>query len=147
MSLRHRNKSTIRDIIADGLELKMTIRELSLKEVITNSSGEKFIINMYNLFEKYYELLLEHTSIAVLSDEEYMKYRFQPKRLAKDLYGNQDLYYLLLRLNHVYSIINFDFTEVRVFNTDIKTLLNEIIVMESEDYVDNEMSILKKINE
>jgi hypothetical protein len=54
---------------------------------------------------------------------------------------------MLLRLNYVYSIINFDFTEVRVFKTTITSLLNEIMVMESEDYTDNEVAILKKINE
>ena len=147
MTLRHSNKSTIQDVIQNGLELKMTIKDLTFKEVITNSSGEMFVVNMYNLYEKYYELLLEHTTIAVLSNEEYLRYRLQPKRLAHDLYGNQDLYYLLLRLNHVYSIINFDFTEVRVFTSEIINLLNEIMVMESEDFIDNEMSVLKKINE
>jgi len=147
MALRHRNKSTIQDVIENGLELKMTIKDLAFKEVITNSSGEMFVVNMYNLYEKYYELLLEHSTIAVLSNEEYKRYRLQPKRLAHDLYGNQDLYYLLLRLNHVYSIINFDFTEVRVFTSEIINLLNEIMVMESEDFIDNEMSVLKKINE
>lgn len=147
MSLRHRNKSTIREVIEDGLELKMTIKDLSLKEVITNSSGEKFVINMYNLYEKYYELLLEHTTLVTLSEEEYNRYRFKPKLLAKDLYGNQEIYYLLLRLNHIYSVINFDFTEMRVFNADITNLLNEIIVLESDEYTDNEISILKKINE
>ena len=144
---RYKNKSTIQDVIENGLALKLTIKDLAFKEVITNSAGEMFVINMYNLYEKYYELLLEHTTIAVLSDEEYRKYRFQPKLLAHDLYGNQDLYYLLLRLNHIYSVINFDFTEVRVFNTEVISLLNEIMVMESEDFIDNEMSVLKKINE
>lgn len=147
MSLRHRNKSTIQSIIEDGKELKMTIKDLSLKEVITNSSGEMFVVNMYNLYEKYYELLLEHTVIVTLSDLDYQKYRFKPKLLSKDLYGTTELHYMLLRLNYVYSVINFDFNEIRVFNADIKQLLNEIMVMESEDYIDNEMAVLKKINE
>lgn len=147
MSLRHRNKSTIKSIIEDGKELKMTIKDLSLKEVITNSSGEMFVVNMFNLYEKYYELLLEHTVIVTLSDLDYKKYRFKPKLLSKDLYGTTELHYMLLRLNYVYSVINFDFTEIRVFTADIKQLLNEIMVMESEDYTDNEIAVLKKINE
>ena len=143
----YRNKSTIQSIIDEGLDLKMTMNDLCFREVMTNSSGEMFIINMYNLYEKYYELLLEHTTTVTLSDEEYRKYRFQPKRLARDLYGNQDIYYLLLRVNHIYSVINFDFTEMKVFNSNIVQLLNEIIVLESEDYIDNEMTIIRKINE
>ena len=143
----YRNKSTIQSIIDEGLDLKMTMNDLCFREVMTNSSGEMFVINMYNLYEKYYELLLEHTTTVTLSDEEYRKYRFQPKRLARDLYGNQDIYYLLLRVNHIYSVINFDFTEMKVFNSNIIQLLNEIIVLESEDYIDNEMTVIKKINE
>ena len=147
MDPRYKNRSTIQSIIEDGKELKMTIKDLSLKEVITNSSGEMFVVNMYNLYEKYYELLLEHTTLVTLSDEDYMKYRFKPKLLSKDLYGTVELHYMLLRLNHVYSVINFDFTEMRVFNANIKQLLNEIMVMESEDYIENELAVLKKINE
>lgn len=143
----YRNKSTIQSIIDEGLDLKMTMNDLCFREVMTNSSGEMFVINMYNLYEKYYELLLEHTTTVTLSDEEYRKYRFQPKRLARDLYGNQDIYYLLLRVNHIYSVINFDFTEMKVFNSNIVQLLNEIIVLESEDYIDNEMTVIRKINE
>ena len=105
----YRNKSTIKSIIDAGLELKMTNKDLSLKEVITNSAGEKFVVNMFNLFEKYYELLLEHATIAVLGEEEYKRYRFNPRLLSQDLYGTQELHFMLLRLNHVYSIINFDF--------------------------------------
>ena len=147
MALNFRKRSTIQSVIEEGLELKLTIKDLAFKEIIENSSGEKFVVNMFNLYEKYYELLLEHATIVVLTDEEYRKYRYNPRLLSKDLYGTPELHYMLLRLNYVYSIINFDFREVRVFRTNINTLLNEIMVMESEDYIDNEMSILKKINE
>ena len=147
MALNFRKRSTIQSVIEEGLELKLTIKDLAFKEIIENSSGERFVVNMFNLYEKYYELLLEYATIVVLTDEEYRKYRYNPRLLSKDLYGTPELHYMLLRLNYVYSIINFDFREVRVFRTNITTLLNEIMVMESEDYIDNEMSILKKINE
>lgn len=141
------NKSTIRDIIDYGLEEKMTVRELSLKETVTNSAGELFVVNLFNLFEKYYELLLDNTVIAALSEEEYKKYRFNPRLLSQDLYGTRELHFMLLRLNYVYSVTEFDFTEVRVFKSNITSLLNEIMVLESENYIDNEVSIIKRVNE
>ena len=82
-----------------------------------------------------------------MTDEEYLRYRYKPKLLSEELYGTQELHYMLLRLNHVYSVINFDFTEVRVFKPTIISKINEIMVLESEEYIDNEVSILKKINE
>lgn len=140
-------KSTIQDVINAGKELKLCNRELSLKSVITNSSDEKFIINITNLFEQYYEILLENTVVVTLTDDEYLKYRFKPKVLSFDLYGTIELHYLLLRLNNVYSVINFDFTELRVFNTNILDLLNEIMILEKDNFTDNEVDIIKEINE
>lgn len=139
--------STIQDIISAGKELKMCNRELSLKSVLVNSADEKYIVNMSNLFEKYYEILLENTVIVVLTDEEYLKYRFKPKVLSYDLYGTKELHYLLLRLNHVYSVINFDFKELRVFNTNIIALLNEIMILENDTLIENEVDIIREINE
>ena len=142
-----RVKSTIQDVISAGKELKLCNRELSLKSVLTNSNDEKFIINITNVFEQYYEILLENTVVVTLTDEEYLKYRFKPKVLSFDLYGTIELHYLLLRLNHVYSVINFDFTELRVFNTNILDLLNEILVLENDNLIGNEVDIIKEINE
>lgn len=140
-------KSTIQDIISAGKELKICNRELSLKSVVTNSANEKFIVNTANLFEKYYEILLNNTVIVVLTDEEYLKYRFKPKVLSYDLYGTKELHYMLLRLNHVYSVVNFDFKELRVFNTNILNLLNEIMILENENYIENDLDIIREINE
>ena len=146
MSL-YNNKSTIQAVIASGLDNRMTARELSIKEVLTNSAGEKFVINMFNLFEKYYELLTDNSIIVVLSDEEYKRYRFNPRLLSKDLYGTPELHYMLLRLNHMYSVVEFDLTEIRVFNRDVVSMLNEIMVLESDAFIENEVDVIKKTNE
>lgn len=140
-------KSTIQNIISAGKELKICNRELSLKSVMTNSANEKYVVNISNLFEKYYEILLDNTVIVVLTDEEYLKYRFKPKVLSYDLYGTKELHYMLLRLNYVYSVINFDFKELRVFNTNILNLLNEIMILENENYIENDLDVIREINE
>ena len=139
--------STIQNIISAGKELKICNRELSLKSVMTNSANEKYVVNITNLFEKYYEILLDNTVIVVLTDEEYLKYRFKPKVLSYDLYGTKELHYMLLRLNYVYSVINFDFKELRVFNTNILNLLNEIMILENENYIENDLDVIREINE
>jgi hypothetical protein len=114
---------------------------------MTNSANEKYVVNITNLFEKYYEILLDNTVIVVLTDEEYLKYRFKPKVLSYDLYGTKELHYMLLRLNYVYSVINFDFKELRVFNTNILNLLNEIMILENENYIENDLDVIREINE
>lgn len=141
------NKSTIQSIINEGKENILTSNDLSFKNVIESSTGEKFVVNMSSIFDKYYDILLENTVIAVLTEEDYLKYRFKPKVLSRDMYGTKDLHFLLLRLNNITSVTQFDFREVKVFTNKIVSLLNEIIVLEYENYTDNEIEIIKKMNE
>lgn len=141
------NNSTIQGVIELGKEFKMNSKDLHFKQILQNTKGENIIVNMNAVFEKYYELLLEYTSTVILTDEEYLKYRFQPKVLSRDLYGTQELYFLLLRLNHMVSVIEFDKRNLKVFDKKLITLLNEIMVLEGDNILDNDMYIVKKINE
>jgi hypothetical protein len=141
------NNSTIQEIIEAGKRSALTTDELSLKTIVTNSSDEKFIINLTPVFEKYYELLTDYAVTVRLTEEEYLRYRFKPRLLSKDLYGTYDLHYLLLKLNHITSVIYFDYTELRVFTPEIVSLLNEIKILEFDNYTENQMEIIKGIHE
>jgi hypothetical protein len=141
------NNSTIQEIIEAGKRAALTTDELSLKTIVTNSSDEKFIINLTPVFEKYYELLTDYAVTVRLTEEEYLRYRFKPRLLSKDLYGTYDLHYLLLKLNHITSVIYFDYTELRVFTPEIVSLLNEIKILEFDNYTENQMEIIKGIHE
>lgn len=139
--------STIKELINNGKHSTLNTDELSLKTVVTNSLNEKFVVNINCVFEKYYELLTDHVVTVTLTNEEYLRYRFKPRMLSKDLYGTYDLHYLLLKLNNITSVIYFDFTELKVFKPEIISLLNEIQILEEENRIDNQMNVIKEINE
>lgn len=140
------NNSTIQSTIDYGKELTITSVDLHYKTVITNSKGEKLIVNMNGIFEKYYELLLDTVETIVLTGEEYTKYRYKPRLLSNELYGTPELHFMLLRLNNMCSVTEFNKQEIKVFGTKLVGLLNEIIIQEYENYVNNEVSIIKEIN-
>lgn len=139
--------STIKELINNGKHSTLNTDELSLKTIVTNSLNEKIVVNISCVFEKYYELLTDHAVTVTLTNEEYLRYRFKPRMLSKDLYGTYDLHYLLLKLNNITSVIYFDFTELKVFKPEIISLLNEIQILEEENRIDNQMNIIKEINE
>lgn len=139
--------STIKELINNGKHSTLNTDELSLKTIVTNSLNEKFVVNINCVFEKYYELLTDHAVTVTLTNEEYLRYRFKPRMLSKDLYGTYDLHYLLLKLNNITSVIYFDFTELKVFKPEIISLLNEIQILEEENRIDNQMNVIKEINE
>jgi len=140
-------ESTIRDTIELGKELEITSNTLHYKKVITNSNNENFIFSISSIFDKYYELMKERTMIIELTDDEYRKYIYKPKLLSLDLYGTTELDFLLLRLNNMTSCIYFNKQTFKVFDKDITTLLNEIMIHEYDNYIDNEVSIINKINQ
>lgn len=141
------NNSTIQEIIDTGKRAPLTTDELSLKTIVTNSMDEKFVVNMNNVFEKYYELLTDYSVTVKLTHDEYLRYKFKPRLLSKDLYGTYDLHYLLLKLNYITSVIYFDFTELKVFKPEIVSLLNEILILEHANCIENQMEIIKGIHE
>lgn len=140
------NNSTIKSLVEYGKELTITSVDLHYKTVITNTKGEKIIVNINALFEKYYEMLLDTVETVELTGDEYYKYRYKPRVLSNDLYGTPELHFMLLRLNNMCSITEFDKTEIKVFGTGLVSLLNEIMIHEYDDYVNNELSIIKEIN-
>lgn len=140
-------ESTIRDTIELGKELEITSNTLHYKKVITNSNNENFIFSISSIFDKYYELMKERTMTIELTDDEYRKYIYKPKLLSLDLYGTTELDFLLLRLNNMTSCIYFNKQTFKVFDKDITTLLNEIMIHEHDNYIDNEVTIINKINQ
>ena len=91
--------------------------------------------------------MTDYAITVVLTDEEYLRYKYKPRVLSKDLYGTYDLHYLLLKLNNITSVIYFDFTELKVFRPEIISILNEIQIIEEENRIDNQMDVIKEINE
>lgn len=140
-------ESTIKETIELGKELEISSNKLHYKKIITNSNNENFIFSISGIFDKYYELMKERTMIIELSDSEYRKYIYKPKLLSLDLYGTTELDFLLLRLNNMTSCIYFNKQTLKVFDKDITTLLNEIMIHENNNYIDNEVAIINKLNQ
>lgn len=141
------NGSTIKSVIEAGKELKLTGNDLHFKHVFKNTKNENIVVIMNAIFERYYNLMLDHSVLVTLTDDDYFKYRFKPRVMSTDLYGTPELHFLLLRLNHMVSVTQFDVKELRVFSPDIVNILNEITIHEYDNYVDNEVSVIKKLQE
>ena len=141
------DESKIKETIEVGKEVQITANTLHYKNVISNSNNELFVFSISSIFDKYYELMKEKSVIIELTDEEYRTYMYKPKLLSLDLYGTTELDFLLLRLNNMVSCIYFNKQTLKVFDKNIVSLLNEIMVHEHDNYIDNEVTIINKINE
>lgn len=143
---RLKNTSTLKELIFAGKQEQYSADKLHLKTV-TNSSGQAVIINLYSIIDRYLDDLEQFIQEVELSDVELIKYRFQPKKLCLDLYDNIDLAPLILKINNMTSLLEFDRRKLRLFRTSIITYLNEIIVLETDSIARNSREVDNKIDE
>ena len=62
-----------------------------------------------------------------LSTQEYLKYRYKPKLLCRDVYGNGEVYYVIMLLNGRIDVKDFDVHELLMLRkADMNTLLTQI---------------------
>lgn len=121
---------TIQELIDSVNDLEVSYRNLHTNIYIKNKGG---IIKVpYKSIIKEYLPFFQSTVVELkLSHAEVIMYRFKPKKLSYDLYGTTELWSALLELNNIYSIIDFDFEKVKVFEPkEFIQLLNEVMILE-----------------
>lgn len=83
--------------------------------------------DVFNVVSDYLNDLKKMTSTVTLSDTEYYTYRFKPKLLSNYLYGNGELYFILLWLNDIWSVKDFNFRTLKIISrSDLIDALSKI---------------------
>ena len=81
---------------------------------------------------KYMPELKDIKIKVTLSNEEYFKYRFNPKLLSYDIYGTTELWFLILEANELHSVTQFDLRTLYIFNTSIVDRVTRILNLEKD---------------
>jgi len=129
--------SSIDDIIEYGKGLSISHDKLHLKGKITDPEGNSIIVNYSSLVDKYMNSLKPYIVDVTLNEEEYLKYRYQPKALSLDLYNTTELWSLILKINNISSISEFNLKTLKLFTKDIFRILNEILILEDDNIKTN----------
>lgn len=88
---------------------------------IEERGGIQFIVD--NLFTDDYFVELKNICVKVyLSNEDIMKYKYRPKLLSYDLYDNLELYYIILRVNDLCNIKDFNLSKKYIYLPPKKAL-------------------------
>ena len=96
--------------------------------------------DVFNVVSDYMQEIKELAKTVTFTEEEYYTYRYKPKLLSKYLYGNTELYFIILWLNDIWSVKDFNFRQVKLLNNeDMKDVLSKIN--------SSERSFIKSYNE
>lgn len=105
--------------------------------------------NTYNVASDYIdELISEYCVNVQLSDDELSRYKYRPKLLAYDIYGSQELYYLILIVNDMCSVK--DFVKKRIYlptKNNMSTITSAIMNSNKSDIEKYNSSNIKKSDE
>ena len=121
------------DFVSSKPSSQLSYYYLSLLEKDTKHNIE---YSVYNVISDYLTDLKKMCKTVTLTDKEYYTYRFRPKLLANYLYGNGELYFIILLLNDIWSVKDFDFKTIKLIP---KTHLSDVLskINESEkDFID-----------
>lgn len=128
-----------------GVE-ELRVDAFHLKEVFfQDGMSHKIVINGDNIADKYAVELEENKKTVEFTTKEYYKYRFNPKVLSYDLYGTTELWFFILMANEIYTISEFDFKKLKLFDASIISKLNRMLELDKEFLEINSMEVMKEI--
>lgn len=138
--------STIQELIRTGKYIQHSADKLHLKNTVTNKEGQTIIFNIYSVLDRYLDELQPLIEEVTLSDDEFVRYRYQPKRICIDLYNCADLAPLVLKINNMLSVLEFNKQTIKLFRTSITDYLHEVLILENEKINLNSSQITKTID-
>ena len=123
--------ATIQELIDSVKDMEVSYRNLHTNIYIKNTDDEIIKIPYKSLLREYRTYFEDLIVEVPLTPAEVVRYRFKPKLLSYDLYGTTELWANLLEINFCYSVVDFNFDKVKVYDpTAYKKTLNEVMILE-----------------
>lgn len=114
--------------MANNPEYTSSIKEYIQSEPTVNINCDSFNIYdkidglsiiSYNVLNDYKKELLDASFFADFTDNiDYQYYKYRPKLLSYDLYGTTELFFILLFINDIYDVKDFDKKTIRIIKKD-----------------------------
>lgn len=105
--------STIEEFIRFKDDATVSYNNLSFRDRYDN-----IIYPIKNIIDDYHDELMALTKDITLNDMEYIKYRYRPRLLANDIYENPDLDFIILAINGICNMKEFDSPNIKLIRVD-----------------------------
>ena len=132
--------STVEQFIKAGTTDEMTYSNYSIK--FRSSQQSNIILTANNIIHDYMDEIKPYIQTVYFSENEYIKYKYKPKLFAYDVYGSTELFFVIMALNGICDIKDFNKRTVKaLYKVHMYELLNEIYNAES-NYLEKNKSDL-----
>ena len=90
------------------------------------------VVNL--ITDDYFDEFKKASVRVELTEDEILKYKYRPKLLCYDIYDNAELYYIILRLNDLYNVKDFNLGKKYLYlipKAKLKEYLSDVYTQEN----------------
>ena len=77
-----------------------------------------------NVIHRYIEDIKDQIKTVTVDDNYKLKYMYKPKVLSYDIYGATEMYFILMALNGIYNVKDFDLKDYKFKALDRDTMFS-----------------------
>ena len=127
---------TVEDFIELGKEIDdIQYSKFSILAKAVSDVTNPILYATHNLIYDYEEELKKVSLTIDMTDNEYNKYRLKPKLLSYDVYGSTEIYFVILFINGMYNLKDFDRKTIKLIKKDTMIQLLEAIYNAEQNYL------------
>lgn len=115
--------TTIEEFIKSGKSVSLTYKNFSFLETLSNGTQ----VSVFDVINDYISELRLASLTVQLTDEEYRKYCYKPKLLCYDIYGNPELYFIILLINDMADVKEFNKKSFYMLSKEYMSVLTSYI--------------------
>lgn len=110
--------------------------------IFEKSIDKNHVLLSYNVLNDYRDEISDFCVTVTLTDEEYNKYQYNPKKLSYSLYGSTEYYYIILFINSMASVKEFSRKKIKLLRPkDLSSILSSIYSSE-ETFISKNQELL-----
>lgn len=113
------NTTTMEDFIKSSKTVPLSYETFSFIETMGN--GTK--VSVFDVVNDYMKELRNACILVKLTDTEYRKYVYKPKLLCHDVYGNPELYFVILLINDMADVKEFNKKELMMLPKRLMSMM------------------------
>lgn len=125
--------TTIEEFVESGSGITITYPSLSFTETMSNNTQ----VSVHNVISDYIqELRNACVNVSLTQDQQFM-YFYKPKLLCYDVYGNPELYFIILLINDIADVKEFTKPVVKMLRKSHMSELLTLIYNAEKKAIDN----------
>lgn len=126
------NTTTIEEFVKSGESISISYQQLSFLYKLNNGTS----LSMLNVISDYIDELCNACVNVSLTQEQQFKYFYKPKLLCSDIYGNPELYYIILLINGITDVKEFTKPVIKMLRKDHMSEIISMVYNANKNYID-----------